>query len=153
VALITKLQNVAWDMWAHRNGILHADPDRFHRRSELEETNAAIKKEWEQGATGLLKEDRFLFRSKDNVEARSLERKWEWLTAVTLARRAAEQRARPANNYRSERTGMQAWLDGHPARTQKTRQKKKKRPKKKQKTTHHNTNSNQEAQGTDTTTS
>ena len=111
VALITKLQMVAWDMWDHRNGILHEDPLRHHMHDDLLTTNSAIAQEWEQGPRGLLPQDQFLFRSRPNVEARTLQGKWEWLESVTLAREAAQadsEEARAA--HAQERRGIRNWL-------------------------------------------
>ena len=62
--IIKKLQEVAWDMWEHHNGVLHKQPDKYHCKLELEEANAAIEKEWDKGQQGLLIKDRFLFGKK-----------------------------------------------------------------------------------------
>ena len=42
VALIKKLQEVAWDMWEHHNGILKKDPKRHKDRDPLAKADAAI---------------------------------------------------------------------------------------------------------------
>ena len=100
VALIKKLQDIAWDMWDHRNGILHGDPDRHHRKGEVEQADANIVREWQRGDAGLLQEDRFLFRNpQEQVLARTLELKWQWLTSVTGARAAADAASRANDSY------------------------------------------------------
>ena len=110
VELIKKLQMVSWDMWDHRNGILHGNPDKHHRKDELSATNADIEKEWTRGAEGLLAQDQFLFRSKEAVEQRTLEKKWEWLTSVKVARQAAEAAAQAKDSYEPERRRMREFL-------------------------------------------
>ena len=112
VAIIKKLQEVAWDMWEHRNGVLHENPDKHHRKHDLEEADAAIEKEWERGPRGLLSGDRFLFRNKKTVQEGALEQKWAWLTSVTLARKVAQEDAANKGSYSRERRGMRAWLNG-----------------------------------------
>ena len=133
-ALVIKLQNVAWDMWDHRNGILHQCPDRHHRKEELEEANSLIAKEWVRGNQGLLRQDKFLFRDKKEVLGRTLERKWQWLSAVTAARAAAQDDAATTAAYESERTRLRDWLAGSKKRAGATK-KKQIRPKKKRKMT------------------
>ena len=133
-SLILKLQNVAWDMWEHRNGILHEFPDRHHRKQALDEANASIAKEWIRGAQGLLKQDRFLFRNKQEVDRRTLDKKMEWLAAVTAAREAANADAANAPGFEGERQRLRDWLTGSNKRAG-AAQKKQKRPKKKQKIT------------------
>ena len=111
VGLITQLQLLAFTMWDQRNKVLHEDPLRHHRADDLLTTNAAIDSEWEQGARGLLPQDRFLFRDRASVQAKTLQGKWEWLEAVTMAREAAQadsEEARAA--YAQERRGLRHWL-------------------------------------------
>ena len=111
VALIQKLQMVAWDMWDHRNNVLHNDPLRHHLQDDLLAATAAIAEEWETGTRGLLPQDRFLFRDRAKVEARSLQGKWEWLDSVTMARQAAQAESDEARAaYAQERRGIRTWL-------------------------------------------
>ena len=110
VELIKKLQMVSWDMWDHRNGILHNNPDRHHRKDDLAVANREIEREWTRGAEGLLTQDQFLFRSKKAVEERTLEKKREWLTSVKVARQAAEAAAQATDSYEPERRRMREFL-------------------------------------------
>ena len=104
VAIIKKLQDIAWDMWEHRNAVLHKDPDKHHRKIALEEANAEIEREWTRGDQGLLIQDRFLFRCKEEIVKRTLERKRIWLESITGARRAADARAE-TSSARQEQLG------------------------------------------------
>jgi hypothetical protein len=111
VELIKKLMDVSWDMWEHRNAVLHASPERHHKADELEEANAAIEKEWVRGSAGLLTQDLFLFRHRESVDKKTLTKKLEWLEAVSAARWAAEEANRPKPAYEQERNGMRNWLE------------------------------------------
>ena len=113
VELIKKLQDVAWDMWDHRNSVLHNDPTRHHRKTELDEANAEIEREWTRGAQGLLAKDQFLFRSKEAIEERTLEKKREWLACVQGARDAASMASSATQRtYSQERNGIGNFLNG-----------------------------------------
>ena len=110
VALIKKLQGIAWDMWRHRNGVLHNDPLRHHQRDALEEANATIASEWTRGVAGLLAQDRFLFRDRTTLDAKPLAEKWVWITSVTQARAAAEAAQASQQSFEQERQSMRDWL-------------------------------------------
>lgn len=112
VALIKKLQDISWDMWEHRNGVLHDHPDKHHRKAALEQANADIELEWTRGNQGLLKEDLYLFRFKPALMERTLERKWVWLESVTGARAAAAADDAASHSFQHERTRMRDWLEG-----------------------------------------
>ena len=147
VAIIKKLQEVAWDMWEHRNGVLKGNPDKHHRKHDLAEADAAIAKEWERGDQGLLNKDRFLFRNKETVTGGALEQKWTWLTSVSLARQAASADAATKGSYSQERQGMQAWLNGPRTRKMDGTQTKENNTRKRQKNAHtsHTENTTQQA--------
>jgi len=143
VAIIKKLQDISWDMWDHRNGILHNDPTRHHKLTELEAANSGIADAWRRGPTGLLARDRFLFRDQNTLMAKPLEKKIQWLTAVSLARQAAREASSVEAAYEQERQGLATWLAGsrsRPARTQITSERNKR--KKITRTAHTTTDSN-----------
>ena len=111
IAIGKKLRNISWDMWDHRNGICHQSPEGHHEKSEHELLDEQIEQEFEQGQQGLLSQDRKLFKIKRKVKQRTLIKKREWLQSVTLARQAAEAKARIAQrNMRGERRVMASWL-------------------------------------------
>ena len=110
VGLIHQLQNLTWDMWDHRNAVKNNDPTRHFQRDELDAANQAIAEEWEQGDTGLLQQDRFLFRSRTGVNQKTLPQKWEWLAFVSAARAAAAAEAGSQNTYEHERAFMRGWV-------------------------------------------
>lgn len=110
VEVIKKLQYIAWDMWDHRNAVLHNDPTRHFQRDELDKVNQLIMTEWETGPQGLLAQDLFLFRSLATVQAKPLPLKLDWLDAVTNARAAAAHYKEANDEFASERAGIRAWL-------------------------------------------
>ena len=113
VALIKKLQDVAWDMWDHRNSVLHNDPTRHYKKTDLEEAESEIAREWTRGSAGLLAQDLFLFRSREAVDKRNLEEKLEWLASVQGARDAAEEASAAARrSYEQERRGINNFVNG-----------------------------------------
>jgi hypothetical protein len=122
VALIKKLMGVAWDMWQHRNSVLHDDPDNYHTKLLVGKADAAILQEFAAGTTTLLQEDRFLIRSKKTVLAGTLVDKTRWLVSISGARAAWEAAQVEIPTYNQERRAMEEWLastpNAHERRTQ-----------------------------------
>jgi hypothetical protein len=110
VALIKKLMNVAWDMWQHRNSVLHDDPENYHTKLLVGEADRAIEQEFAMGTANLLREDRFLLRSKRKVMAGELAEKTRWLASISGARAAWEAKQAEVPTYDQERRAMEAWL-------------------------------------------
>jgi len=110
VALIKKLTEVAWDMWQHRNTVLHDDPENYHSKLLVEEANMAILREFAEGTSTLLREDRFLLRSRKKVLAGTIEDKTRWLALMSGARAAWEAKQMEIPTYDPERRAMEAWL-------------------------------------------
>ena len=107
VALILKLQEVAWDMWEHRNSILHKDPDNHHTRVLTQEADLAIHREFSQGTGTLRRKDHILLRSLQEVLTKSLPDKRRWLDSVTGARKAWHTRQEQCQpTYDNERAQM-----------------------------------------------
>jgi len=112
IALITKLQEVAWDMWQHRNHILHNEPHPSHHGTELEEANSQIAQEVAQGDMTLLRQDQFLLSAPDDLPLLSLEEKFVWLEAIAMAREAYTIDANAAHaNLQQQRDLLANWLN------------------------------------------
>jgi hypothetical protein len=126
VALIKKLMDVAWDMWQHRNSVLHDDPENYHTKLLVREADWAIEQEFVIGTAHLLREDRFLLRSKRKVMSGTLADKTRWLASISGARAAWEAKQAEVPTYDQERRAMEAWLATTPRglerRTQETQQ-------------------------------
>jgi hypothetical protein len=58
IAMIKKMWDVAWNMWEHRNGILHDKEQSII----LQHLNTNIREEFKKGMSGLPKEAKALFR-------------------------------------------------------------------------------------------
>ena len=101
---------VGWDMWQHRNSVLHDDPDNYHTKLLIGEADAAIAQEFATGSATLLREDRFLLRSKKTVMAATLAEKTRWLVSISGARAAWEAKQEEIPTYNQERRAMEEWL-------------------------------------------
>ena len=86
--IIKKLIQVAWDMWDHRNDILHNDGGNFHKKMEGAEADVMIRTEFNMGKDTLLREDKFLLRSFRTTMKSDLQEKKKWLQDVAGARAA-----------------------------------------------------------------
>ena len=110
--LIRKLILVSWDMWRHRNGILHGTSSTKHRKLQegLQEQAAS---QFAQGLVGLLQRDHHLLnrRPLSEVQALPVGRLELWAESIELARtRFKEVQERTRNTYSRERNFMRSWL-------------------------------------------
>ena len=67
VALIHKLMATAWDMWEHRNAVLHGATEDYHTKRETAKADREITKEFLKGKKDILRRHKHLFRSKRRV--------------------------------------------------------------------------------------
>jgi hypothetical protein len=107
IALIQKLWDVAWDLWEHRIGIVHAK-EILHGMAT---TDASIRAQFSRGPNGLPPRLHQLFSgSVDGILAASIVYRQRWLQRVTTARARAVRRQE--DHYSAERHAMYAWLLG-----------------------------------------
>jgi hypothetical protein len=109
--LIKKLWGVAWDMWEHRNGILH-DTVTPAKLRKIIAVNTKIQEEFDMGTIGLLPRDiHWVSQPITTVLRYDLQVKAQWLESVTLARERYT--ARNELNHdamRMQRELMDQWL-------------------------------------------
>jgi len=105
--LIKKLWNVSWDMWAHRNGILHQST--LARQDILEKHVTDQICAIYAGKTQALPRDAlgFIRKPKDQVLQLPLTTKQQWLELVNIA--IARQKRHDHGNYLSEQQFMATW--------------------------------------------
>jgi hypothetical protein len=115
-ALIQKLWDVAWDLWEHRNGIVHAkeNAETLHNMAAIDEE---IRAQHLQGPHGLAQRDHYLFNGPVvDILSASIIYHQKWLKRVETARdRAARHQI---TMYNRERQALRAWLqrtNGPPA--------------------------------------
>jgi hypothetical protein len=109
ISLIQKLWEVAWDMWEHRNGILHDKEQSII----LQNLHNDIREEFARGSDGLTREVRTLFnKGCEAVLAKPAEVKLQWLTRVQLARTRIDAEKALGKSYGRERKAMANWLQG-----------------------------------------
>jgi hypothetical protein len=84
--LIIQLQNVSWDMWEHRNGILHntMTPAKLRALARLDDS---IQEEYSAGTHRLLPRDhRWFDKPIETVLGYPFQEKEQWLSSVLYAR-------------------------------------------------------------------
>ena len=117
-ALIKKLVETAWDMWEHRNGIMHsaAHPWRQHERMALA---VEIRRQYRLGTQTLLPKDRYYLSGRlEDVLNLPDDQQQHWMQTLLAARadyihhqEAAQDVAPPPDIIRM-RVGFAGWLHG-----------------------------------------
>jgi hypothetical protein len=111
IAIISRLWDIAWDMWEHHNHITH---NTIHpwKQQELDILNQQIEELYIQGPQDLLRQDRPLF---DNLVAKlqkgNAKEQEHWVITVRLAqhRAVADQEDRYPS-MQAERSLMENWI-------------------------------------------
>jgi hypothetical protein len=107
IALIQKLWEVAWNMWEHRNGILHDKEQSII----LQCLNNTIREEFQKGGEGLPAEARALLKQGCGaVLAKSAEVKQQWIARLQLARSRVSTEQSLGQTFGEERQLMRRWL-------------------------------------------
>ena len=114
--LIRKLFDVAWDLWDHRNGILHS-PLHPWRIEEYHRTDAEIREQFAKGTNDLKTTDHYRLESLDQVLQYDHHTKIQWLGSIKAARShfADSQIPRvegPNQQVANMRIGLHNWLRG-----------------------------------------
>jgi hypothetical protein len=111
IAIISKLWDIAWDMWQHRNHIKH---NTLHPKKQLEMAIIGQRVEdlYEQGPADLLPRDRSLFlKTLTTLRDGNANEQEQWITSVLLAHQRAEAtRANRDASMTTERSLMETWL-------------------------------------------
>ena len=111
IAIISKLWDIAWDMWQHRNHVTH---NTLHPKKQLEMELLGLQvNEWyEQGPDELLLRDRNLFQKPVATLLKGSDNEQEqWVTSVRLAHQgAAAAKATRDASMINERALMESWL-------------------------------------------
>lgn len=114
-AVIIHLTLVAWDMWDHRNRILHgpSGPLQLHLRQQLLDQ---LRQEYITGAASLLPQDHFLFRlTQSERSSQSTATLQQWLASVTQARNmAADILRRRQHTLQHQHAMFCNWLQQNP---------------------------------------
>jgi hypothetical protein len=118
IALTVKLLNISWDMWDHRNRILHASTHPWNLL-KVHELDLKIDDEYRQGYQNLQRKDyKWLHRTLAATKKLTPEVKQQWLTSIHLSRQTYERNTTAQYQaMRSERSTMIRWLTGVPPRT------------------------------------
>jgi hypothetical protein len=113
VAIISKLWDIAWDLWEQRNGFLHDSAYReiLHGMANVD---AEIRYQFQQGSKNLPRRTQYLFEGDvEELLQTSIRSRQQWLVNVLAARRMANERqAQHDQEMAASRQLMRAWLNG-----------------------------------------
>ena len=105
-----KLWDVAWDLWEHRNGIVHAKENAAILHN-MAETDGEIRAQYLRGPHGLAQRDHSLFSGPiEDIMLASILYCQKWLKRVETARDRAVRRQ--ITTYSRERQALSTWLQG-----------------------------------------
>jgi hypothetical protein len=109
-SLIQKLWDIAWDLWEHRIGIVHAQANaaNLHNMTLVDQE---IRAHFRRGFIGLSQRDHHLFQSDvHDILAAPVQYRRKWLHRADTARARAGRRL--ITTYSAERQALRAWLQG-----------------------------------------
>jgi hypothetical protein len=112
--LIKKLWGVSWDMWDHRNDILHSTitPAKLRKIAKMD---FRMRYHFNLGTNGLLPRDWHWLSELTKVLQYDLDVKAQWLASIELARERFDARQElNANAMRTQREFMEQWLADKP---------------------------------------
>jgi hypothetical protein len=113
-ALIHKLYLTAWDLWEHRNRILHASIVGPRAIAERARVDAALQTAYDHGSGALLPPERDLFHQPMNrLLSSTIATKRRWTHSVNLSHQLAQDRRQLDAAYtqlRRQQQLMQNWL-------------------------------------------
>ena len=108
--LIRQVWDLSFQMWEHRNNILHSDYSP-HQLAKLERLRTQAREQFLQGTRGLLPQDHHFLQDKYHVLALDLPSLEVWCKSVSLAREAQPQTVLLQRRRLSKaRAFMQSWL-------------------------------------------
>jgi hypothetical protein len=98
-ALITKMLEIAWDLWEHRNSILHDNEEGF----VAQEAKAQILDLWQNPRIQYITSIRHLVKgSVEEIQGKSLDQQQQWILRVEEALKK-DRRQADSTQYRQER--------------------------------------------------
>jgi hypothetical protein len=106
-AVIQKMWDVAWDLWDHRNGILHNKEVNIAEQQQDRE----VEEEFNLGPSTVTREAKRLFRpGLNNLLTLPPAAKHAWLIRIRNARIRYEESVQMRQAFTAERSGMGRWL-------------------------------------------
>jgi ribonuclease HI len=111
VAITVKLLNLSWDMWDHRNKILHASLHPW-KLIEVSIADQQIDEEYDRGYINLLRKDyKWLTQPLRTVKKLPIEDKLQWIESVRLARlRFDRDSVAQFQSFQPERNAIAKWM-------------------------------------------
>ena len=108
VAVIKKVWEVAWDIWDHRNNVVHGKD----AKTIANQLRQEIEEQFKLGVETVTKDAKLLFgQGKKKIMEGNTDMQKAWLVRIKQARvRYAEQVEEDQSGFRSERRMMAGWL-------------------------------------------
>ena len=108
-ALIKKLWNVSWDMWEHRNGILHDALVIEEEEKKASKLILEIQEQKRKGIQGLANyAKKLLEKPIDELKMSTNKKKEQWLKSIYRAR---EKKQIDGEKMKKQRELMRKWLE------------------------------------------
>jgi len=117
INMVHRCFDILWDMWDHRNKIMTNDPDTLFALARDDDLNTEIQEQYQLGRDTLYRRDRHLLdRLEDNLIAADRNTKIQWLSSITGARNAFNNRAVVTNDNSLQRlrNRLNRFLDRDP---------------------------------------
>ena len=107
-AVIQKVWDAAWDLWDHRNKVVHGKES----NSRLRQLRWEIEEQFDLGSATVTHDAKLLFRpGKEKILEGNADLQTAWLVRIRRARaRFAERLEEEQSSFRSERRMMAGWL-------------------------------------------
>jgi len=116
IAIILKLWNIAWDLWAHRNGILHEQENRV-TQSEIQQLNSRVSQTYSDLHSRALRQYdlHLVCLSRSELLKKDITYKMQWLSVAEPVLQSGRtedwrERTRSERMIRGMRRGLFAWL-------------------------------------------
>jgi hypothetical protein len=105
-SIIIKIWQVAWELWTHRNEILH----KSNHRLQSYDIDEQIRQIWQQGELHKIRSiKKIIPQNVDEILITNLEKKQQWVARITAAIQREKAKAQDTR-FSSERRLMQAYL-------------------------------------------
>jgi hypothetical protein len=106
-ALIRKLWEIAWDLWEHRNGVLHDRINGYANQTLTEKINNL----WKHPLLKTIPSIKYLLKDgEDAIQGRTQHQKQQWVARVEVAVQQYSS-MRDSTAYHQEREGMRRYLN------------------------------------------
>jgi hypothetical protein len=109
-AVLRKLQDIAWDQWTHRNGLLHG-PNGAAEQETRQALLDSITQQYRLGSATLRPQDKYLLDiACSTVQAYDIDQQRQWLATIEASRAATIAAAQQPRPPTATAAVLQQWL-------------------------------------------